>query len=331
MILSGVDGVKGKSSGGFALSDYTYDMSKVVVVRYPAAGSDSGLSRQQYTLLLRAGVSALSGEEDLKAATRAYVPSGVIGIKANCLVRKLNSTPGALTDALAQLLTDAGIDENDIVVWDRTSRELQGAGYSLNASSFGRRCLGTDAAGVGYGSSFYSSGPVNSLVSRVLTDLVSWNINLPVLKDHSIAGLSAGLKNMYGAVHNPNKYHDNNCDPFCAHVNNLEPIRTKNRLTILDAVKVQYHGGPGYVSGYIAPYQGIILSNDPVAADRVGLEILDHRRRINGLKSLEETGRPVRYLASAEKLGLGTAAMSKINLTVLQVDAAGAVSSGELL
>ena len=61
---------------------------------------------------------------------------------------------------------------------------------------------------------------------------------------------------MYGAINNPNKYHADNCDPYCAHVNSLEPIKSKNRLTMIDAVRVQYNGGPGYVEDYLTYYGG---------------------------------------------------------------------------
>ncbi len=305
-------------------------MSKVVVGRFSGDGSKKGLSRQQYTLLLTAGMRALSGQKTIKAAVRRYLPSGVIGVKTNCLARALNSTPVALADALSWLLTEAGFDENDIVIWERTNKELSKAGYTLNASSFGYRCLGTDTNGIGYSGGFYSFGEVSSLVSRILTDLVDYNINLPVLKDHSIAGLSAGMKNMYGAIHNPNKYHDNNCNPFCAHVNSLEPIRKKNRLIVLDAVKVQYNGGPGFVSEYISYYNGVMLSDDPVAVDRVGLEVVEHLRKANGLPPLEKVGRPVKYLNSAEAIGLGTADLHNIDLDVILINDQGRQSTGEL-
>ena len=305
-------------------------MSKVVVVRYSGDGTKKGLSRPAYGVLLTAGMRVLSGEKEAKAAVRKYLPSGVIGMKTNCLVRTLNSTPTALAEALSDLLIEAGFDKNDIVIWERTNRELKNAGYTLNAASFGGRCLGTDTNGVGYSSRFYSSGEVNSLVSRILTDMVDYNVNLPVLKDHSIAGLSGGMKNMYGAIHNPNKYHDNNCDPFCAHVNNLAPIKKKNRLIILDAVKVQYNGGPGYVSEYVTYYNGVLLSDDPVAVDRVGLEILEHLRKVNGLPPLEKVGRQVKYLRSAQQIGLGVADMKQIDVAVLLVDKNGRQTVGEL-
>ena len=55
-------------------------------------------------------------------------------------------------------------------------------------------------------------------------------INLPVLKDHDGAGVTIALKNMYGAIHNPNKYHPNGCDPYVADLNMLPEIRSRMKL-----------------------------------------------------------------------------------------------------
>ncbi|HWR83272.1 MAG TPA: DUF362 domain-containing protein [Candidatus Deferrimicrobium sp.] len=311
-------------------------MSKVVVVRHAGHAGQKSLSQQQYSILLTVGLRALSGSLDIKAAFRQYFPfrhggqAGVIGVKANCLARALNSTPVALADAFAELCVRAGLAENNLVIWDRTSHELQKAGFTLNASSFGRRCMGTDANGIGYSGDFHSFGEVDSLVSRILTDMVDFNLNLPVLKDHSIAGLSAGLKNMYGAIHNPNKYHGDNCSPFCAQVSNLEPIRLKNRLTIIDAIRVQYEGGPGFMEKYLAYYNGLIMSADPVAADAIGLEILERLRKVHGQPTLEQSGRPVRYLAQAQAIGLGVADRQRIDLQVIGVDDTGQQVPAEL-
>ncbi|UCD94781.1 MAG: DUF362 domain-containing protein, partial [Candidatus Zixiibacteriota bacterium] len=139
-----------------------------------------------------------------------------------------------------------------------------------------------------------------------------------------------GMKNMYGAINNPNKYHAPNCDPFVAHVSKLEPIRRKNRLTIIDAVKVQYNAGPGYDSRYITYYNGLIMGEDPVATDRVGLEILEHYRKANGLPSLEKAGRPVKYLKSAEIAGLGIADINRIYIDVILVSKDGRAAKGDL-
>ncbi|TFH64418.1 MAG: DUF362 domain-containing protein [Candidatus Zixiibacteriota bacterium] len=306
-------------------------MSKVVVVKYIGDQRNRPLTLSEYEMFLTAALRALSDQSNLTTAVHRYLPGGTVGMKANCLVHQLNSTPLALADALTAILINAGFKEKDVVVWERSNRELASAGFTLNVSGTGRRCVGTDANAVGYSEDFYGSGEVNSLVSRILTEIVDVNVNLPVLKDHSVAGLSAGMKNMYGAINNPNKYHGNNCDPYCAHVNNLEPIRSKNRLTVIDAVRVQYNGGPGYAEDHLAYYNGLVISDDPVAADRIGLEILEHLRAINGQPTLERAGRPVRYLASAEKLGLGIANIKKIELRVIMIDKNGRESTGELL
>jgi uncharacterized protein (DUF362 family) len=316
-----------------AKSKYVYNkyMSKVVVVKYINSASPESLTKVQYGQLLSAGIRSVAGAKDINAAVRGLIPDGVVGMKVNCLARKANSTPVKLVEAMTQILTDAGRDDNDIVVWERTSREMKMAGFPLNAASSGCRFMGTDANAVGYSDDIYTSGEVNSRVSSILTDVVDSNINLALLKDHSIAGLSAGLKNMYGAIHNPNKYHDNNCDPFCADVSMLEPLRSKNRLTIIDAVRVQYDGGPGFVSQYIHNYGGLIISADPVAADRIGLEILERIRKRHEMRPLREVGRQVTYLDTAAKRGLGVADMSAIALEVINVNAGGRLSAGELI
>jgi uncharacterized protein (DUF362 family) len=252
-------------------------------------------------------------------------------MKVNCLIGERNSTPPALVEALCNVLEGAGWKPNDLVVWERTNHELQRAGFKLSTGGFGRRCLGTDTNGLGYGDEFHTVGKSSSLVSRILEEVVDANINLPVLKDHSIAGLSGGLKNMFGAINNPNKFHGNNCDPHVAEVSMMEPIRTKNRLMIMDAVQVQYHNGPGYDGRYLARYGGVILSDDPVASDRVGLEIVARLRQGNSLPTLEKAGRPSKYLQTAAGLGLGVAELSAIDIKVLVVDEQGRARPGELM
>ena len=168
------------------------------------------------------------------------------------------------------------------------------------------------------------------MVSRIMTELVQHSVNIPVLKDHSIAGLSAGMKNMYGAIHNPNKFHADCCDPSCAHVNNLAPIRQNHRLTIIDAIRVQYDGGPGYMAQFMVPFGALVISTDLVAADRIGLEILEKLRKDNGRPPLAQTGREVKYLKTAKAIGLGEEDISRIEIKVLTVDELGNAQAGEL-
>jgi len=306
-------------------------MNRVAVAIYTANPDNKFLDRDQYRLLLEACFRLLASGNDYTPLIKRLFARGAVGMKTNCLAR-FNPTLLPLVDALSDvLIKTAGTAEHDIVVWDRTNRELKNAGYTLNASSFGRRVLGTDTTGVGYDSSdIHSYGQVNSLVTTILTRLVNHHINLGVLKHHSIAGMSAGLKNMYGAINNPNKYHANNCSPYAAHVSMLSPVRDKHRLTIIDAVRVQYDNGPGFDGKMLAYYNGLVVSEDPVAADRVSLEILERMRQANGRPPLKNTGRDVRYLVEGQKIGLGTNDIDQIDVQAAKVDDDGKITPGGL-
>jgi len=78
------------------------------------------------------------------------------------------------------------------------------------------------------------------------------------------------LKSMFGAIHNPNKYHSNCGDPYVADVYALAPIRQKVGLHICDGLNGQYEGGPSFMPQWMWPFNGLLVSRDPVALDYVG-------------------------------------------------------------
>jgi len=305
-------------------------MVRVVVVRDRTSRGQDRPDTARYGRMLAAAFASLDASGSAGSFLKSLGLRGTVGCKTNCLDSR-NPTSPQLASALCGLLTgQAGVAENDVVIWERSNRELADAGYTLNAATRGIRCLGTDTAGVGYDETFYGAGAVNTLVSRVLTSLVDHSINLPVLKDHSIAGLSGGLKNMYGAIRNPNKYHGGNCDPYVADVNSLGPVRAKYRLTVIDAAQVQYDRGPGFDPRFTAPYGGVIVSTDPVAADAVGLAVVERLRRRAGLPALEKAGRPAVHIETAARRGLGTADLAAIDLRIIRLEQDGRQTPGEL-
>ncbi|HSA96255.1 MAG TPA: DUF362 domain-containing protein, partial [Acidobacteriota bacterium] len=180
----------------------------------------------------------------------------------------------------------------------------------------GIQVYGTDADGAGYESDLFSHLDVGSLFSRVLTGFVTASISLAILKDHGLAGVTAGMKNYFGAIHNPNKYHDDRCDPFVAQVFDAPPVKTRHRLTVIDALAVQFHRGPSYHARWAAKFGGLVFSFDPVAADVAGWKIVDRLRGEAGLPTLEAEGRPPGYLATAEKMGLGKSAAEVVETVV---------------
>jgi hypothetical protein len=122
------------------------------------------------------------------------------------------------------------------------------------------------------------------------------------------------MKNYFGAIHNPNKYHDTNCDPFVAELFDTSLIKNKHCLSILDALTVQFHRGPSFHSRWAEKQRMLIFSFDPVAADTVGWHIIESLRAKKGLPSLSEEKREPIYLKTAEKMGLGIADIKKIKI-----------------
>lgn len=262
--------------------------------------------------LLDASMQKLTNAADAAAAWRQlFTPKDRVGIKVNALGL---STQPAVVEAIVAGLRQAGVTDKDIIIWDRFDVELEQAGFKLNKSGRGVQCRGTDAEryGTGYQSNIEASGQIGSCFSRIVAEQVDVLMCVPVLKDHNLAGVSLGMKNFYGAIHNPNKYHDDNCDPYVVDVVSHRYIRPKWRLTVCDGTRAQYNAGPGKHPGFAWPFGGLIISTDFVAADAVAADLLEKQRKEKGLKSLAQEGRPPKHVATAGARGLGEAHLSKI-------------------
>jgi len=291
--------------------------SRVVVIRHDALAAERGdLTPQRAAEFLNEAAKALAGEaKPADAWAQWFKPDDRVAVKVNCLGL---STRPAVAGGLVRALGAIDLPASGAILWDRTNRELQRAGYDLQARGNGPRCFGTDALSSrghgGYSADVHSSGATGSLISRIVTDEADALASAAVLKDHNLAGLTGVMKNFFGAIHNPNKYHDNNCSPFIADAVAQKPIRSRLRLALVDATRPQYQGGPASRPKWQWPYGALIVSTDPVAADAVGREILARKRESLGLKAFEAEVRPVRYLAAGEARGLGTANLKRIEV-----------------
>jgi len=262
--------------------------------------------------LLDASVQKITDASDAAAGWRKlFRPQDRVGIKVNTLGL---STQPAVAHAVVRGLLSADVPAENIIIWDRFDVELSGAGFKLNKSGTGVRCYGTDTEriGSGYQRRIESSGQIGSCFSKILAEDVDALICVPVLKDHNLAGVSLGMKNFFGAIHNPNKYHDDNCDPFVADVVAHRFIAKKWRLTVCDATRAQYNAGPARHPGFAWPFGGLIVSNDFVAADAVAADSLEAKRKESGLSSLAEDGRPSKHITTAGARGLGVADLDRI-------------------
>jgi uncharacterized protein (DUF362 family) len=264
--------------------------------------------------MVNRSVAALTGIDDPDEAWHSlFAPSDVVGIKVNCLAGRGISTNPDLANAIAACLHDIGIPAERIIVWDRSNRDLRSAGFKTGSAASGYRCFGTDEAG--YGDKLYEQGSIGGLLSTILTSLSSAIINVPVLKDHGIAGVSMSMKNHFGSIHNPNKYHPNGGNPYIADLNSLPLIRSKQRLIICDCLNAQCNGGPAYDPRWNWREGSILAARDPVALDATGLAMIERKRAERGLPTLAEEKRYPAYIDTAGTInGLGNASADSIDV-----------------
>jgi uncharacterized protein (DUF362 family) len=259
----------------------------------------------------KAVARAVGEKGPVEAMRRLFKPQDVVGIKVNCIAGKGLSPDPKLVALLGQWLVLAGLTPRNVVIWERTDRELIRAGYAIQREGSGVRCFGTNDD---YEKSPREWGAGGSCFARVLAEEFTALINVGVLKDHDLAGVSIGLKNWYGAIHNPNKHHDDGCNPYIAHLAAFPLIRDKVRLTVIDAMSPQCQGGPARQPRWSWPYHAVLASTDPVAIDAVGWSVIEARRKEVGLEPLAKEKREPRYIAGAAKLGLGEADLSRIRV-----------------
>lgn len=288
---------------------------KVVIVRSSFLFDGEEINVAVWRRLVERGLQILMDEKDTNSAIKGiFKSSDRVGIKINTISGKMLTTLPSCGVSFASLLISSGISPDNIFIWDRSNSELRKAGYTLNYSGKGVKILGTDTYGVSYDDELVEFKSIGSLFSKIQKDYINASVSLAILKDHGMTGITGVMKNYYGAVHNPNKYHDGRGDPYIADLFSCPIIKNKHRLAILDASKVQYHRGPGYNPRYCENYNSIFLSFDPVAIDYVGWRTIEDIRKKKGIKSLAEEGREPKWIYTAFKSNLGVSDPSQIKI-----------------
>jgi uncharacterized protein (DUF362 family) len=280
----------------------TTDTSRVVVVRHSGvwAGSepDPGIVLQ----MLDAGISALTGSPDVLAVWRAlFDPGERVLLKVNCISYGGPTQP-AVTYAVAQRLQGAGLQPENILIFDRTDNELASAGYTLNEGGPGVQCHGSRGTGT---EAVLTQARVRFYQEFDACDAV---INIPTPKRHGMAGVSVAMKNHYGSVDRPGDLHGDWCDPAIAELNAQPNVRDKTRLIVGAALNVSPHD-------WDRPEQenALLFSFDPVALDTVGRDILVRHQQALGIDASSLVER-ARQLATAQSLNLGATDSNLIDL-----------------
>lgn len=274
------------------------EKSKIVIARETLLQPvQNQIDTDRLLNLLDSGMQTYFNTDNALNAWKKIVRTGeVIGLKVNCLSGRGGTHP-ELVQAISERLRAAGIRAEDIIIFDRLNEDLENGGFKIATGENTIKCFGNDF--VGFSSDFEIFGSAASLVTKTITRICDGVINLPVLKDHGIAGITLSLKNMFGTIHNPNKYHLNVGDPYIADVNMLPSIRNKTRFIICDAIYSQFEGGPSYMPQWSWPYNGLLFSTDPVALDYTGWQLIEAKRAEHNFKPLKEIGREPTYISTA--------------------------------
>lgn len=267
--------------------------------------------------MVERAVKELTGESTLAGAWRKFVhPSDMVGIKVNGLGLRNMASNKEVVYAIVNGVIAAGVPAANVVVLEQWSGFLNATRVSRSEMPQGVRThvhAGTDLSPetrVPSGRTRYSRGLLGCTAI----------IGVPLVKDHSLSGFTGAMKNLtHGLVKNPEDFHRNreglnsrnrNIPDLYAH----DAIKSRVRLHIMDAFKVLYDRGPQDNPAARVVYETVMASTDPVAIDAIGTEIVDEQRTSHGMRTLERSGRAVRYLAHAEQMGLGIAERSRINL-----------------
>jgi uncharacterized protein (DUF362 family) len=279
-------------------------------------GSDPDYKRT-LALLDRAMQSYFNVKDPVSPWKKIVKPGQVVGLKVNTIAGRGVTSNGIVVQSICERLKSVGIKPNDIVIWDRTNRELERCGLKSLAASLGVRCIGTDTSGFGYESEQVSYGQVKTRLSKILTQTCDVHINVPVLKDHGGAGVTLAMKNMYGVIDNPSEMHGGGCNPYVADLYMIPAIRQKFRFIVLDATTAVYDGGPSFRPEFSWQPNSILVAEDPVALDSTGWQIIEKKRAEKGVKSLEDVGRAPRYIDTAAAHGIGNQDPKRISLVEL--------------
>ncbi len=143
-------------------------------------------------------------------------------------------------------------------------------------------------------------------------------INVRPLRTHYLSGMSGCIKNYIMFAESQPALHPDSCADLGS-VFKLPIVKGKTRLNILCALTPQFHGrGPHHFSRrYVWSYKGLIVGEDPVAVDTVGLRLIMAKRREILGKGQELPPVPKHIQLADTRHGIGTSDINAIELVKL--------------
>ena len=307
--------------------------------------------------MMARGMCALTGARTAAEAWRRFfAPADVVGIKVNC-----GGYPHCVSDytivaeTIRQLI-EVGIPTANIYVYERFQNQMDEVNYAPRIPE-GVQIVAAERANrysdnAGYDPATYLEADLfgeedtRSSMMRLVSQRLTKIVNIPNMKDHGATGVTGCLKNIaYGSFSNVARTHQRGKShtlSFVGTLASIEPLRSRTVLQIMDGLRAVWHGGPfARTTKYVFYPKRILFGTDPVAIDRLLLDIIDDRRKAEGALSIWDRNpaslrmddtrardadpnvniliREPGHVEFAAALGLGVHDKSKIRVQEIQV------------
>lgn len=306
----------------------------VEVLHEGVVGPGRKVDQEAVNMMVRAGMKNLSGSNNPWA--EFLKPTDKVGLKINCLGRPLLYTHHELIKAVSNELIAFGIKPNNIIVWDRFEKHMEDCKFEFNRSAEGVRVFGTvsldnkkssDDPSLMYETDFdnpkkRTNNSKISYLSKIFTQECDKHINLAILKDHGLSGVTLCLKNLaYGLCGNNARCHGRkHIGPFISDFCSIPVVKKKTVLHIIDGIEACYDNGPVPRNRkvFFEPKK-LWIGRDPVALDALGHKVIAAERKAQGVPSLEMAGRFPDHIQMAADKGVGVADLNKVRINKIKL------------
>jgi hypothetical protein len=248
------------------------------------------------------GMCELTGQRHLVDAWRQFVrPDDIVGIKVNVVGRPWCISSHAVVAETVRGLLATGLRPEQIYIYDRFRDQLDEANYRPHVPE-GVNFFASEPRNAGESSVHYDprvyleadlfgEDDTRSSLMKLVSERLTKIISIPNMKDHGATGVTGCLKNIaYGSYSNVARTHERGLSHtywFVGTLAAMEPVRSKTVLQIMDGLRGVWHGGPGARTlKYVFFPRTLMFGTDPVAIDRLLIDIIDDERKRRGAISI---------------------------------------------
>jgi uncharacterized protein (DUF362 family) len=303
--------------------------------------------------MISQGMRALTGDSEARDSwARFFTSSDVVGIKVNCSgAPGIMSTPEVVAE-IVRNLGAVGVKPDQIWIYERFQNQVDSVHYDRYVPAGVHIWTAERSRGsiLGYDPNtyvevnFFGEEDTRSNLTKLVSERFTKIINVPNMKDHGAAGVTGCLKNIaYGDFSNVARSHagfKTNTYSFVGTLVNVEPLRSRTVLAIMDGLRGVWHGGPFSPSRKFRFYpKQMMFGTDPVAVDRLMLDVIDEKRKAEHATSVWDRSmthikagrgydenpsvdrfiREPGHIEYASRLGLGVYDVKKIQVRKIEI------------